>query len=100
MSEMFLYGFLRSIVDVIGGGIAVFACLSWIAVRQCYVSISKDSSTSNSQQTKHNNTSLTAANINLNSTQDTRRRRANKIHNTLCVIYRYAATSTTTINKI
>jgi filamentous hemagglutinin len=34
-------------------------------------SISKDSSTSNSQQTKHNNTSLTAANINLNSTQDT-----------------------------
>ena len=25
------------IVDVIGGGIAVFACLSWIAVRQCYV---------------------------------------------------------------
>jgi hypothetical protein len=26
-----------SIVDVIGGGIAVFACLSWIAVRQCYV---------------------------------------------------------------
>ena len=25
------------IVDVIGGGIAVFACLSWIVVRQCYV---------------------------------------------------------------
>ena len=25
------------IVDVIGGGIAVFSCLSWIAVRQCYV---------------------------------------------------------------
>ena len=27
-----------SIVDVVGGGIAVFACLSWIVVvRQCYV---------------------------------------------------------------
>ena len=25
------------IVDVIGGGIVVFACLSWIVVRQCYV---------------------------------------------------------------
>jgi filamentous hemagglutinin len=34
-------------------------------------SISQDSSTSNCQQTKHNNASLTAANINLNSTQDT-----------------------------
>ena len=28
---------ITGIVDVIGGGIAVFACLSWIAVRQCYV---------------------------------------------------------------
>ncbi|WP_257607980.1 hypothetical protein [bacterium endosymbiont of Bathymodiolus sp. 5 South] len=30
-------------------------------------SISRDSSTSNSQQTTHNNASLTAANINLNT---------------------------------
>jgi hypothetical protein len=39
--------------------------------------ISQDSSTSNSQQTSHNNASLTAANINLNSTQDTRIKGAN-----------------------
>jgi hypothetical protein len=35
-------------------------------------SISRDSSTSNSQQTTHHNTSLTAANINLNTTQNTK----------------------------
>jgi hypothetical protein len=35
-------------------------------------SISRDSSTSNSQQTTHHNTSLTATNINLNTTQDTK----------------------------
>jgi outer membrane usher protein FimD/PapC len=35
-------------------------------------SISRDSSTSTSQQTTHNNTSLTATNINLNTTQDTK----------------------------
>jgi hypothetical protein len=34
-------------------------------------SISRDSSTSNSQQTPHHNTSLTATNINLNTTQNT-----------------------------
>jgi hypothetical protein len=36
-------------------------------------SISRDSSTSNSQQTTHHNTSLTATNINLNTTQNTKR---------------------------
>jgi hypothetical protein len=35
-------------------------------------SISRDSSTSTSQQTTHNNTNLTATNINLNTTQDTK----------------------------
>ncbi|VVH66034.1 hypothetical protein BSPLISOX_2219, partial [uncultured Gammaproteobacteria bacterium] len=40
-------------------------------------SISRDSSTSNSQQTTHHNTSLTAANINLNTTQNTKIKGAN-----------------------
>ncbi|VVM20995.1 hypothetical protein BSPWISOXPB_4895 [uncultured Gammaproteobacteria bacterium] len=40
-------------------------------------SISRDSSTSTSQQTTHNNTNLTAANINLNTTQDTKIKGAN-----------------------
>ncbi len=40
-------------------------------------SISRDSSTSNSQQTTHNNTSLTAVNINLNTTQDAKIKGAN-----------------------
>jgi hypothetical protein len=40
-------------------------------------SISRDSSTSNSQQTTHNNTSLTATNINLNTTQNTKIKGAN-----------------------
>jgi outer membrane usher protein FimD/PapC len=35
--------------------------------------ISRDSSPSTSQQTTHNNTNLTATNINLNTTQDTKR---------------------------
>jgi hypothetical protein len=37
----------------------------------------RDSSTSNSQQTTHNNTSLTAVNINLNTTQDAKIKGAN-----------------------
>ncbi|VVM18233.1 hypothetical protein BSPWISOXPB_562 [uncultured Gammaproteobacteria bacterium] len=40
-------------------------------------SISRDSSTSTSQQTTHNNTNLTATNINLNTTQDTKIKGAN-----------------------
>jgi short subunit fatty acids transporter len=40
-------------------------------------SISRDSSTSNSQQTTHHNTSLTATNINLNTTQNTKIKGAN-----------------------
>jgi nucleoside recognition membrane protein YjiH len=38
---------------------------------------SRDSSTSNSQQTTHHNPSLTATNINLNTTQDTKIKGAN-----------------------
>jgi hypothetical protein len=40
-------------------------------------SISRDSSTSTSQQTTHNNTNLTATNINLNTIQDTKIKGAN-----------------------
>ncbi|VVM25867.1 hypothetical protein BSPWISOXPB_6178 [uncultured Gammaproteobacteria bacterium] len=40
-------------------------------------SISRDSSTSHQQQTTHNNTNLTATNINLNTTQDTKIKGAN-----------------------